>query len=194
MLRITQYADRLIDDAASTENVNRQDAPETCGPVHRDGTYRIVDTQLVEGDDGEHHDDAADGADQGGGGRAQEQIQHPHRQGPHEVHPDALGLEEGSFAPEDLFGEPLGDDPETGKPIYVTFDADGFVPREIVLDGAAAAAARVEAFLEGRDYAIPEDVKAIFPSLSRHRMSVPHGMETSVTEQISGLLNQVAIP
>lgn len=50
------------------------------------------------------------------------------------------------------------------------------------------------AFLEGRDYAIPEDVKAIFPSLARHRMTVPHGMETSVMEQISGLLNQVAIP
>ncbi len=50
------------------------------------------------------------------------------------------------------------------------------------------------AFLEGRDYAIPEDVKAIFPSLARHRMTVPHGMETSVMEQITGLLNQVAIP
>ena len=50
------------------------------------------------------------------------------------------------------------------------------------------------AFLEGRDFAIPEDVKAIFPALARHRMSVPHGMETSVEEQISNLLNQVAIP
>ena len=50
------------------------------------------------------------------------------------------------------------------------------------------------AYLEGRDYAIPEDVKAIFPSLARHRMSLPHGMETSVNEQISNLLNQVAIP
>ena len=50
------------------------------------------------------------------------------------------------------------------------------------------------AFLEGRDFAIPEDVKAIFPALARHRMNVPHGMETSVEEQISNLLNQVAIP
>ena len=50
------------------------------------------------------------------------------------------------------------------------------------------------AFLEGRDYAIPEDVKAIFPGIARHRMSVPHGMETSVEEQISGLMNQVAVP
>jgi MoxR-like ATPase len=50
------------------------------------------------------------------------------------------------------------------------------------------------AFLGGRDFAIPEDVKAIFPGLARHRMTVPHGMEASVGEQISDLLNQVAIP
>ncbi|NOR20452.1 MAG: AAA domain-containing protein [Xanthomonadales bacterium] len=50
------------------------------------------------------------------------------------------------------------------------------------------------AFLDGRDFAIPEDVKAIFPGLARHRISVPHGMEISVGEQITALLNQVAIP
>ncbi len=50
------------------------------------------------------------------------------------------------------------------------------------------------AFLDGRDFVIPEDIKAIFPGLARHRMSVPHGMETSVEEQIAGLLNQVAVP
>lgn len=50
------------------------------------------------------------------------------------------------------------------------------------------------AFLEGREYAIPEDVKAIFPGLARHRMSVPHGLEATVEEQISSLLEQVAIP
>jgi len=50
------------------------------------------------------------------------------------------------------------------------------------------------AFLDGRDFATPDDVKAVFPSLARHRMAVPHGMENSVDEQISGLLNQVAIP
>jgi hypothetical protein len=33
--------------------------------VHRDGADRVVDAQLVEGDDREHHDDAADAADQG---------------------------------------------------------------------------------------------------------------------------------
>ena len=50
------------------------------------------------------------------------------------------------------------------------------------------------AFLEGRDFAIPEDVKAIFPGLARHRMRVPHGLETTVNEQIANLLDQVAIP
>ncbi len=50
------------------------------------------------------------------------------------------------------------------------------------------------AFLEGREFAIPEDVKAIFPGLARHRMNLPHGMESSIEEQISALLNQVAIP
>ncbi len=50
------------------------------------------------------------------------------------------------------------------------------------------------AFLEGRQFAIPEDVKAIFPALAHHRMNVPHGMEATVGDQISALLNQVAIP
>ncbi|HEY5774985.1 MAG TPA: MoxR family ATPase [Xanthomonadales bacterium] len=59
---------------------------------------------------------------------------------------------------------------------------------------AMLACSKAFAYLEGRDYAIPEDVKAIFPSLAHHRMSVPHGMETSVNEQIADLLNQVAIP
>jgi len=53
---------------------------------------------------------------------------------------------------------------------------------------------KAHAYLERRDFAIPEDVKAIFPSLARHRMSVPHGMETTVKDQISDLLNQIAIP
>ena len=50
------------------------------------------------------------------------------------------------------------------------------------------------AFLEDRAFATPEDVKAIFPALTRHRMTVPHGVEKPVAEQISGLLNQVVIP
>jgi MoxR-like ATPase len=50
------------------------------------------------------------------------------------------------------------------------------------------------AFLDGRDFVIPEDVKAIFPALAGHRLNVPHGTEWLVDEQISALLDQVAIP
>ena len=50
------------------------------------------------------------------------------------------------------------------------------------------------AFLNDRDFVVPDDIKAIFPALARHRITVPHGMEIAVEEQISGLLNQVAIP
>jgi MoxR-like ATPase len=50
------------------------------------------------------------------------------------------------------------------------------------------------AFLDGREFVMPEDVKAIFPSLARHRMNVPHGMEATVEDQIARLLNQVAVP
>jgi len=50
------------------------------------------------------------------------------------------------------------------------------------------------AFLERRDFAIPEDIKAVFPALTRHRMTLPHGIETTVEGQISNLLIQVAIP
>lgn len=50
------------------------------------------------------------------------------------------------------------------------------------------------AYIIGRDFVTPEDIKRVFPSLARHRMSVPHGMEVSVEKQISKLLDQVAIP
>jgi len=50
------------------------------------------------------------------------------------------------------------------------------------------------AFLDGRDFAIPEDVKAVFPALAHHRMTIPYGLESSVDEQISGLLDHLAIP
>jgi MoxR-like ATPase len=53
---------------------------------------------------------------------------------------------------------------------------------------------RAHAYIENRDFAAPEDVKAVFPALSKHRMTVPHGMEASVEEQISDLLRQVAVP
>jgi MoxR-like ATPase len=59
---------------------------------------------------------------------------------------------------------------------------------------ALLSCARALAFIEGRDFAAPEDVKAIFPALARHRMTVPHGVETEVAEQAGELLRQVAVP
>jgi MoxR-like ATPase len=54
--------------------------------------------------------------------------------------------------------------------------------------------ARAHAFIEGRDFLAPEDIKAVFPGLARHRMTVSHGMETSVEDQVTGLLQTVPIP
>ena len=53
---------------------------------------------------------------------------------------------------------------------------------------------RAYTFLEDRDYVLPEDVKTIFPSLARHRLSPSSGFAQSVEEQIDELLTQVPIP
>jgi MoxR-like ATPase len=55
-------------------------------------------------------------------------------------------------------------------------------------------ASRAHAFLDGRDYVMPEDVKAIFPGLARHRLSRSSGFSDSSEEQIHKLLDQVSIP
>jgi MoxR-like ATPase len=55
-------------------------------------------------------------------------------------------------------------------------------------------ASRAHAFLNERDYVIPEDVKTIFPGLSRHRLSPSSGFAQSADEQIEELLSQVPIP
>ncbi|MEM1412097.1 MAG: MoxR family ATPase [Pseudomonadota bacterium] len=54
--------------------------------------------------------------------------------------------------------------------------------------------ARARAFLDGRDFVAPEDIKGVFPGLTRHRMTVSHGLEQSVEDQVHGLLNQVVVP
>jgi MoxR-like ATPase len=55
-------------------------------------------------------------------------------------------------------------------------------------------ASRAHAFLDGRDFVIPEDVKSILPSLGRHRLNPSSGFSRSPGEQIEELLNQVPIP
>jgi len=54
--------------------------------------------------------------------------------------------------------------------------------------------ARAYAFIAGRDFVMPEDIKAIFPWLARHRMTVSRGLEMTVEDQIDAMLRQVEIP
>jgi MoxR-like ATPase len=59
------------------------------------------------------------------------------------------------------------------------------------------ALARVTAFLEGRDYVLPQDVKTIFPDVSRHRLvrSVRAEAESITSDSIvARILDAVAIP
>lgn len=58
---------------------------------------------------------------------------------------------------------------------------------------ALLSASRAHAFLAGRDYVAPEDVKTIFPALTRHRLS-PSGFSQDPEEQVRELLAQVPIP
>lgn len=58
---------------------------------------------------------------------------------------------------------------------------------------ALLAASRAHAFLESRDFVTPEDVKTIFPALTRHRLS-PSGFSQDPEEQVKELLGQVPIP
>jgi len=59
---------------------------------------------------------------------------------------------------------------------------------------ALLAASRAHAFLDGRDFVVPEDVKAIFPGLARHRLTASTGFGQAPEEQIGELLDQVPVP
>lgn len=59
---------------------------------------------------------------------------------------------------------------------------------------ALLAASKAHAYLENRDFVIPEDVRTIFPALARHRLSPTSGFSQSPDEQIAELLEQVPIP
>ncbi|MGD2128742.1 MAG: MoxR family ATPase [Lysobacterales bacterium] len=55
-------------------------------------------------------------------------------------------------------------------------------------------ASRAHAFLDGRDFVAPEDIKTIFPALARHRLSPSSGFSQTPEEQVIELLDQVPIP
>ena len=70
----------------------------------------------------------------------------------------------------------------------------GASPRSAVM---LAAASRAWAVLEGRDFVIPDDIKAIAPALLRHRLPLAPGadLEGLDAEQVvAGVLDQVAAP
>lgn len=55
-------------------------------------------------------------------------------------------------------------------------------------------ASRAYAFMENRAYVIPEDIKAVFPWLARHRLNANSGFSASSEEQIAEMLQQLPIP
>jgi MoxR-like ATPase len=55
-------------------------------------------------------------------------------------------------------------------------------------------ASRAYAFLDGRDFVTPEDVKAVFRWLARHRLNTASGYGQAPDEQIAEMVNQLPIP
>ena len=55
-------------------------------------------------------------------------------------------------------------------------------------------ASRAHAFLDSRDFVMPEDVKAILPGLARHRLNPSSGFSQDPDEQIRQLIEEVPIP
>jgi MoxR-like ATPase len=58
-------------------------------------------------------------------------------------------------------------------------------------------ASRVQAFLRGRTYVLPDDVKAVAPDVLRHRLTLDYGAESeglTPEDVISCILNKVELP
>ena len=79
-----------------------------------------------------------------------------------------------------------------------------FLLKSIISFGASprasismALAARAYAFLRGRGYVIPEDVRAVCHDVMRHRLGLSYEAEAnniSADEVISEILDKVAVP
>lgn len=59
---------------------------------------------------------------------------------------------------------------------------------------ALLAAARAWAWLEGRDMVIPDDIQAILPAVTSHRLRTHQGSHHARPEDIASLIHSVAIP
>lgn len=68
--------------------------------------------------------------------------------------------------------------------------ANGLSPRAAL---HLVAVSRAHAFISGRDYCLPEDVKTVFPALATHRLQPAPGAEESPNEIIPGLLAQTRV-
>ncbi len=53
---------------------------------------------------------------------------------------------------------------------------------------------RAFAFMEQREFVLPEDIKAVFPWLARHRLNANSGFSLASDEQIAEMLEQLPIP
>ena len=54
-------------------------------------------------------------------------------------------------------------------------------------------ASRAHAFVSGREFVVPEDVKTVFAPLAAHRLTLAQGQEGEVASRIDDLLEQVAV-
>ena len=52
---------------------------------------------------------------------------------------------------------------------------------------ALVRASRAWAYIDGRDYVLPEDVQAVFPSLAGHRLYSRHGAAVDASEALDAV-------
>lgn len=69
--------------------------------------------------------------------------------------------------------------------------AHGLSPRAGL---AVVSAAKAWAFVDGRDYVLPEDIQQVFVAASRHRLQSVKTSSTSTLELIEELMNNTSIP
>ena len=86
------------------------------------------------------------------------------------------------------------------KPIQLISPVDGSVYAErmpLSRDAAIAAAARARAALDGRDYVIPDDVKALAAPALRHRLVLSPAAEIegrNVEQVIADIVEREDVP
>ncbi len=59
---------------------------------------------------------------------------------------------------------------------------------------ALLAAGRAHAYLAGRDFTLPEDIKAVFVALARHRLAPLRDSDGGVLSQLATILEEVPVP